>query len=39
MSIPTYSMSYFKLLEGLCKELESMMSKFCWGQKNEENKI
>ena len=30
-SIPTYSMSVFKLLVGLCKDLEAMIRKFWWG--------
>ena len=32
-SIPTYSMSVFKLPVGLCKEIEAMIQKFCWGQR------
>ena len=36
---PTYTMSYFKLLESLCKELYSIMSKFWWGQKDKERKM
>ena len=31
-SIPTYSMSVFKLLVGLCKDLEAMIQKFWWGK-------
>ena len=30
-SIPTYSMSVFKLLVGLCKDLKAMIWKFWWG--------
>ena len=32
-------MSCFKLPESLCRELGSMISRFWWGQKNEERKI
>ena len=32
-SIPTYSMSCFKLPDSLCNELNSMYSNFWWGQK------
>ena len=31
-SIPTYSMSVFKLPVGLCKDIEAMIRKFWWGQ-------
>ena len=31
-SIPTYSMSVFKLPIGLCKDIEAMIRKFWWGQ-------
>ena len=30
-SIPAYSMSVFKLLVGLCKDIEAMIHKFWWG--------
>ena len=33
---PTYTMSCFKFLESLCRKLGSMISRFWWGQKNEE---
>ena len=36
---PTYTMSCFKLPNSLCKELSSMISKFWWGQKSDEQKI
>ena len=36
---PTYTMSYFKLLDSLCKELNAMMSNFWWGQKDKERKM
>ena len=35
----TYMMSCFKIPNTLCKELNSMMSKFWWGQKNRERKV
>ena len=38
-AIPTYTMSYFKLLNCLCEELMSMVRNFWWGQKKEERKI
>ena len=31
-SIPTYSMSVFKLPVYLCKDIEAMIQKFWWGQ-------
>ena len=31
-SIPTYSVSVFKLPVGLCKDIEAMIQKFRWGQ-------
>ena len=36
---PTYTMSCFKIPDTLCKELNSMMSNFWWGQKNRERKV
>ena len=36
---PTYTMSSFKLPESLCKELNSMISNFWWGQKDKERKM
>lgn len=38
LSMPTYSMSCFKLSSILCKELEQMMTNFWWGQKQQEHK-
>lgn len=37
--IPTYAMSYFKFPENLCYEIETLMSRFQWGQKNDKRKI
>ena len=31
-SLPTYSMSVFKLPVGLCKDIKAMIRKFWWGQ-------
>ena len=31
-SIPTYSLSVFELLVSLCKEIETMIQQFWWGQ-------
>ena len=36
---PMYTMSCFKLPDSLCKELNAMMSKFWWGQKDKERKM
>nr|XP_023877746.1 uncharacterized protein LOC111990191 [Quercus suber] len=38
-AIPTYIMSCFKLLIGLCNELESLIRKFWWGQRGDRRKI
>jgi len=37
-SIPTYSVSVFKLPTSLCKDIEAMIGKFWWGQE-EKKKI
>ncbi|XP_042952134.1 uncharacterized protein LOC122289223 [Carya illinoinensis] len=39
LSIPTYTMSCFKLPRSLCSELEGMMARFWVGQKSNERKI
>lgn len=36
---PTYTMSIFKLPDSLCKDLDSMMGNFWWGQKEKERKL
>ena len=38
-AIPTYVMSCFKLPDGLCEHIESMISRFWWGSKHGERKI
>ena len=38
-AIPTYTMSYFQLPQGICEDLESMMRSFWWGQKHQEAKM
>ena len=35
----TYTMSVFKILDTLCKELNSLMGNFWWGQKDKERKM
>ena len=36
---PTYIMSIFKLPNSLCKDLNSMMGNFWWGQKGNERRL
>ena len=38
-AIPTYSMSCFKLLKGLIKEIEIMIYKFWWGYSGDCKKV
>jgi len=38
-AIPTYTMSYFKVPDSLCKELIGMIQNFLWGQKQDEKKM
>ena len=38
-AIPTHTMSCFLLPKSLCAELNSMVSNFWWGQKNDECKM
>lgn len=37
--IPTYAMSCFKFSKSMYNEIESIMAKFWWGQRHNENKI
>ncbi|XP_058758974.1 uncharacterized protein LOC131632184 [Vicia villosa] len=37
-AIPNYIMSCYKLPEGMCQELQSMLDAFWWGSKNGEKK-
>lgn len=38
-TVPTYTMSCFLILKGLCEEIEGMIRRFWWGQRQEESKI
>ena len=38
-AIPTYAMGCFKILLGLCHEIETIIKKFWWGQRGEKRKI
>jgi hypothetical protein len=38
-SIPTYSMSYFKLPKGWCDDVSVLMAMYWWGQSISERKI
>lgn len=38
-AIPTYTMSCFQLPKSLCEELEGMMRRFWWGQRQQDSKI
>ena len=38
-TIPTYSMSLFKLPKGLCNDINFIIAKYWWGQTSNERKI
>jgi hypothetical protein len=38
-AIPTYTISVFQLPKTLCKDINSLMSKFWWGHKEDESRI
>ena len=38
-AIPTYTMSCFKLPLGLCSNIEYLIRKFCWDQRDDRRKI
>ena len=38
-AIPTYAMGCFKLPLGLCDDIEAMIKKFWWGQRENRRKI
>lgn len=38
-AVPTYTMSCFLLPKGLCEEIEGMIRKFWWGQRQQGSKI
>ena len=38
-AIPTYTMGCFKILLGLCHEIEALVKKFFWGQREDRRKI
>ena len=38
-AIPTFAMSCFKLLVGLCHDIEVMIRKFWWGQCGDRSKM
>ena len=38
-AIPTYTMSCFKLLKCLIKDIETLIRKFWWGYRGEQRKI
>lgn len=38
-AIPTYPINVFKLPVSVCKEIDAMLAKFWWGQKEDETKM
>ena len=38
-AIPTFAMGCFKVPLGLCRDIEILIKKFWWGQRNERRKI
>ena len=38
-AIPTYSMSLFKIPKAICDNVNSILSKYWWGQTKDERKI
>ena len=38
-AIPTYSMSLFKIPKAICDNINSILSKYWWGQTKDERKI
>ena len=39
LAIPTYAMSVFKFLAGLCEEIRAMANRFWWGKRRAGRKI
>ena len=38
-AIPTYSMSLFKIPKAICDNINSILSKYWWGQTKDERKL
>ena len=38
-AIPTFVMTCFRLLVGLCQDIEMLICKFWWGQRGDRRKI